>query len=135
MVRNRNIITIVAAAAFAAAPAAGAFARGGHGMGGMGMGMASHASIAPSGPIGGPVAHMAAFSHVGPVGMSAGTRPWAWSGNHIAMGHHFPFHHHRFHNRFFFVGAPYLSAYYDDGCYTRVWTRWGWRWTDVCTDY
>jgi hypothetical protein len=90
---------------------------GGHGMGGgwsghaVGMGFASRAAVA----------------HVGPVGF-AGARSWAWHGNHL---NHFPFRHHFVRNRFF-IGAPYAYAYYDDGCYTRVWTAWGWRWTNVC---
>src|ERR1700687_4028933 len=35
----------------------------------------------------------------------------------------FHFRHRFFHSAFVFAGAPYD---YDD-CYTRVWTRWGWR--------
>jgi hypothetical protein len=44
-------------------------------------------------------------------------------------GRHFAFRHGRFfrHRRFAFVGG----GYYDD-CYTRVWTRWGWRWIYAC---
>jgi hypothetical protein len=38
--------------------------------------------------------------------------------------------HHRFRfDRFAFYGATYP---YDDGCYRRVWTRWGWRWISAC---
>ena len=73
----------------------------------------------------------AAIGHVGPVGI-AGARSMAWHGNHVAFGHHFAFRHHRFHNRFFFAGAPFAYASYYDGCYARVWTPWGWRWTNVC---
>jgi hypothetical protein len=38
---------------------------------------------------------------------------------------------HRFGPRFgvFGVGYPYG---YGDGCYSRVWTPWGWRWQYVC---
>jgi hypothetical protein len=35
-----------------------------------------------------------------------------------------------FRDRFAF-GAAYPYGYYDD-CYTRVWTRWGWRQQYVC---
>lgn len=47
------------------------------------------------------------------------------------------FFHHRF-NRFAFVGAPFIFAsdyYYDDGCWRRVWTPYGWNWTNVCVGY
>jgi hypothetical protein len=57
----------------------------------------------------------------------------AMHGGHFGFhGFHqgFAFHHHRFfHHGFFFAGAPYA---YDDDCYARVWTRWGWRWRPVC---
>jgi hypothetical protein len=60
------------------------------------------------------------------VGFARGFR-----GSHFgrfARGRHFAFRHGRFfrHRRFAFVGG-----FYDD-CYTRVWTRWGWRWIYVC---
>ena len=52
--------------------------------------------------------------------------------------HHFAFHDNRFffhhHRRFAFVGAPFLFAGYDS-CWRRVWTAWGPRWVNVCTDY
>jgi hypothetical protein len=142
MMRKRNlIIAIAAGVAFTLAPLADAFARGGgggghggmgggggHGMGmgggrgmGMGMGMGGRGmAFASHGPIG----------RVGPIGMT-GARSMAWHGNHVAFGHHF--RHHRFHNRFFFAGAPFAYAsYYDDGCYARVWGPYGWHWTNVC---
>jgi len=54
-------------------------------------------------------------------------------GNHFAFhrfDHRF-FHHRFFRNRFaFFVGAGF--PYYNDDCYARVWTRWGWEWQYVC---
>jgi hypothetical protein len=141
--RYRNIITTIAmAAAFAAASATGALARGGgmggggHMGGGMGgghmggwgghvggMAFASHAAIGHMGPVMRPV--------MGPVGF-AGARSWVRHGN-AAFAHHFPFRHRFVRNRFFFVGAPFAYAGYDDGCYSRVWTPWGWRWTDVCS--
>ncbi len=51
---------------------------------------------------------------------------------------HFAFHDHRFfhHHRFAFIGAPFLfagAAY--DSCWRRVWTAYGPRWVDVCSDY
>jgi hypothetical protein len=77
------------------------------------------------------MASHAAIGHMGPVG-GIGARSWAWHGNHVAFGR-FPIHHrHFFRNRFFFAGAPFAYAYYDDGCYQHVWTRWGWRWVNVC---
>ena len=86
---------------------------GGRGMGGMGF------------------ASRAAIGHVGPVGL-AGARSWAWHGNRVAFAHHFPFRHRFVRNRFFF-GAPFAYAsVYDDGCWARVWTQWGWTWTNVC---
>jgi hypothetical protein len=42
---------------------------------------------------------------------------------------HFHFRHRFFRNEFVFAGVPYG---YDDGCYVRVWTRWGWRLRSVC---
>lgn len=42
-------------------------------------------------------------------------------------------HDRRFFGRRFGVfGVAYPYGYYDDGCYARVWTRWGWRWQYVC---
>jgi hypothetical protein len=92
---------------------------GGGGWGGRGGGMA--------------FAGHAAIGHAGPVGF-AGARSMAWRGNHVAFAHNGAFRrHHFFRNRFIFAGAPFAYAYYDNGCYERVWTRWGWRWTDVCS--
>jgi hypothetical protein len=57
-----------------------------------------------------------------------------FSGGHFGHGRfdHDRFRH-RFGNRFFFYGDVYPYGYYtDDGCYTRVWTRWGWNWQYVC---
>jgi hypothetical protein len=41
------------------------------------------------------------------------------------------FRHRFFGPRFAFFGAGYPYGYYD-GCYSRVWTPWGWRWRYVC---
>jgi hypothetical protein len=50
--------------------------------------------------------------------------------DHLGFRDHFAFRHHRFlRDRFFFVGDPF---YYDDACIERVWTRWGWRWVNIC---
>jgi hypothetical protein len=48
----------------------------------------------------------------------------------FAGPHRFAFRH-RFRHRFAFFGAA-VPYGYDEGCYTRVWTRGGWRWTSVC---
>jgi hypothetical protein len=56
----------------------------------------------------------------------------------------FPFRHRFFRNNFFFVGAPFFGFgawpyYYDyaayDGCWRRIWTGYGWQWTNICYDY
>ena len=54
--------------------------------------------------------------------------------HHLGMmaGHHFAFRHHRFFRSRFAVLGVGLPYAYDDGCYTRVWTAWGWRWTYIC---
>jgi hypothetical protein len=60
-----------------------------------------------------------------------------WHGRPF-IGRHAFFHRHRF-NRFAFVGAPFFYAnygnYYDDGCWQRSWTAYGWQWVNVCGDY
>jgi hypothetical protein len=43
--------------------------------------------------------------------------------------------HHRHHNRFFVFAGGYYPYNYYDGCYERIWTRWGWRLTYVCGPY
>jgi len=78
---------------------------------------------------------MAAFSAIA-LGSTAAASAMHGHGMGMGMGFHpgfhhgFAFHHHRFfHRGFFFAGVPYA---YDDDCYARVWTRWGWRWRSVC---
>jgi hypothetical protein len=48
----------------------------------------------------------------------------------------FAFRRHRFlRDGFFFAGDPLWYDYdygYDQACYRRVWTRWGWEWAWVC---
>jgi hypothetical protein len=126
MVR-KILVALAALAAVTAVPTAGAFARGG-GHGGMGMGMGmSHSSMG--------VSHMS-FAHpasfAGPRTFS-GARPIAFAGNHVAFNHlhHVPFRHH-VHNRFIFAAGFAYPYAYDDGCWARVWTPWGWRWRSVC---
>jgi hypothetical protein len=82
-----------------------------------------------------------AAAHAGSAGSFSGGHSVAFSGSHAAFANHAAFgnhfvdrgfgFHHRFHRRFFFVGGPGVYGY-DDGCYGRIWTRWGWRWTNVC---
>jgi hypothetical protein len=78
---------------------------------------------------GGPFAARAAFA---PRFAGAG-----WHGGRFIHRHAFFFRHHRF-NRFAFVGAPFFYAGYygyDDGCWQRAWTAYGWQWVNVCGDY
>jgi hypothetical protein len=125
MVRN-ILIGLAALAAVTATPSVGESARGmGMGHGGIGMGMGhvgmSHATFAPSaGFVGGP-------RNFG------GSRSFAFAGSHVAFNHlhHAPFRHH-FHNRFIFAAGFAYPYAYDDGCWVRVWTPWGWRWRSVC---
>ncbi|WFU26239.1 hypothetical protein QA649_08545 [Bradyrhizobium sp. CB1717] len=87
--------------------------------------MAARAAIGPR-FAGAPLATRAAF---GP--RFAGT---GWHGRPF-IGRHAFFHRHHF-RRFAFVGAPFIYAnYYDDGCWRRSWTPYGWQWVNVCGDY
>ncbi|MGX4806812.1 hypothetical protein [Bradyrhizobium guangdongense] len=100
---------------------------GGPGFGGPAFGGArfAHAAIGPR-FAGAPLATRAAF---GP--RFAGT---GWHGRPFIGRHAFFFRHHRFH-RFAFFGAPfYYANYYDDGCWRRSWTPYGWQWVNVCGD-
>jgi len=113
--RHRKIaIVLTAAALIAGASISAASARGGHG------GAGHTAGVAHTGGVGFSGARSSAFR-----GSSS-----AFRGNRAAFAGRFGFRH-RFHRRFFFVGAPYASYGYDD-CYARVWTHWGWRWRNVC---
>jgi hypothetical protein len=129
---RKILITLAALAAATALPTGGALARGGMG----GMGGMSHGGMGGMGGMGraGMGIGHASFAHgpgfVGTRPFSA-ARPIAFTG-HFAHNRPFFFRHH-FHNRFFFAaGFPYAYGYYDDGCWTRVWTPWGWRWRSVC---
>ncbi|MGX4773809.1 hypothetical protein ACWAUC_28865 [Bradyrhizobium guangdongense] len=103
---------------------AGGFGGGMH-VGGMGGAHFAHVAIGPR-FAGAPLATRAAF---GP--RFAGT---GWHGRPFIGRHAFFFRHHRFH-RFVFFGAPfYYANYYDDGCWRRSWTPYGWQWVNVCGD-
>jgi len=109
---------------------------GGHG-GGFGGG---HGGGFGGGHFGG---HFGGFGHPGMAGPGAfGGRPAMFHGNHF-IGNRFAFnrfafrdrdrffHHRFFRHRFAFLGAGFPYGSYD-GCYSRVWTPWGWRWRYVC---
>jgi hypothetical protein len=148
IVMRKIVISLTAAAAIMAASAFGADARagmGGMGHGGMGMGGMGH------GGMGGGTGH-AMVGHPGGVGGFSGVRSSAFHGDHFGRGdrfglrgerfdrgerfgfrdHRFGFRHRFGRDRFLFAfGLPYAYGY-DDGCYVRVWTRWGWHWRSVC---
>ncbi|MGY3504212.1 hypothetical protein [Bradyrhizobium sp. USDA 4471] len=86
--------------------------------------MAAHAAFGPR-FAGAPFATRAAF---GP--RFAGT---GWHGRPFIGRHAFFFRHHRFH-RFAFFAPFYYANYYDDGCWRRSWTPYGWQWVNVCGD-
>jgi hypothetical protein len=114
---------------------------GGAHFGGMGGGPHFGAMGGPHfGAMGGP--HVGA-GFAGPRGSFTAVRP-GFSRPGFAPGfgprfNHFAFHNNRFffhhHRRFAFIGAPFLFAGGYDTCWRRVWTSWGPRWVNVCTDY
>ena len=121
---------------------AGAFGGGMH-VGGMGGGHFAHVGGAG---FSGPAFGGARFAHaaIGPrfAGAPLATRAafgprfagTGWHGRPFIGRHAFFFRHHRFH-RFAFFGAPfYYANYYDDGCWRRSWTPYGWQWVNVCGD-
>jgi hypothetical protein len=69
----------------------------------------------------------------GGVGRTAVVQPMGVNAGRFAFAHHHRFaSRHRFPgNRFAFIGGAYPYGY-DDDCYSRVWTPWGWRWQNVC---
>lgn len=112
------------------------------GFGGMHVGGIGGAHFAH---VGGPGFGGAGFAHIGGPGFSGARFAHAAIGPHFAgagwhgrpfIGRHaFFFRHHRFH-RFAVFGAPfYYANYYDDGCWRRRWTPYGWQWVNVCGDY
>ncbi|WIW47588.1 hypothetical protein ML401_05585 [Bradyrhizobium sp. 62B] len=134
---NNRLLTGLTAAAIATvmAVASPVFARGGHGgfggghfgggghfAGGMHVGGMGGARFAHAG---GPAFGGARFAHA-----AIGPR-FAGAGWH---GHHGFFRHHHF-RRFAVFGAPYFYAGYNDGCWRRSWTPYGWQWVNVCGDY
>ncbi len=59
-----------------------------------------------------------------------------WHGRPFIGRPAFFFHHHRHFRHFVVFGAPfYYAGYYDDGCWRRSWTPYGWQWVNVCGDY
>jgi hypothetical protein len=125
MVR-KIVIALAATAAIIAGSALDASARmGGMGhSGGMGRSGMGHVGMGPSG-----------FARMSP-GFSRAAVGHPGSFARVGVAHpRFAFRDHRFRfrNRFLFAAAfPY--GYYD-GCYERIWTRWGWRLVNVCGGY
>jgi hypothetical protein len=74
----------------------------------------------------------AAFGHPGGLGGFVGSRPFGFHGDRFSFRDRFDFRHRFFRNRVAFIGAPFVYGDGYDDCYTRVWSRWGWRWTSVC---
>ena len=118
----RHIAIGLAVAVITCASAANVSAHGGGHGGGGHMGSGHFAA-----------AHAGNFGSFSRSNFSGFSHPVVFHGNHAAFANHFAGHgfRHRFHRRFFFVGSPYVYAY-DDDCYVRIWTRWGWRWRNVC---
>ena len=110
---------------------------GGHGFGGMRGGFGGmHAGFARAGGIGHAGFARPAFAHGG-FGRVGVARPAFFHGNRFAFRHPGSFRNHRRfgRNRFAFIGAGAGYDFYDsyyDSCYARVWTPYGWQWTDVC---
>ncbi|MET4608499.1 hypothetical protein ABIB90_008005 [Bradyrhizobium sp. JR4.1] len=104
---------------------AGGFGGGMHagGFGGMHVGGMGGARFAH---VGGPGFGGARFAHaaIGPRFAGSG-----WHGRPFIGRHAFFRHHHRF-----FFGAPFIYAGYNDGCWRRSWTPYGWQWVNVCGD-
>ncbi|UPK36809.1 hypothetical protein IVB18_05520 [Bradyrhizobium sp. 186] len=94
---------------------------GGMHVGGMGGARFAH--------VGGPGFGGARFAHaaIGPRFAGAG-----WHGRPF-IGRHAFFHHRHF-RRFAVFGAPFAYAAYNDGCWRRSWTPYGWQWVNVCGD-
>jgi hypothetical protein len=119
----------------------GGFGGGGHfgggmhagGFGGMhvgGMGGARFAHVGAPAFGGARFAH-AGFAHAGFAPRFAGAGA-GWHGRPF-IGRHAFFHHRHF-RRFAVFGAPFVYAGYNDGCWRRSWTPYGWQWVNVCGD-
>jgi hypothetical protein len=80
----------------------------------------------------------ARFAHVGGPGFGGPRFAHAAIGPRFAgagwHGHHGVFRHNHF-RRFAVFGAPYYYASYNDGCWRRSLTPYGWQWVNVCGDY
>jgi hypothetical protein len=123
-------------------------ARGGGGGGHGGFGGGGHGGFGGGGHFGGGMhaggfggMHVggmggARFAHVGGAGFGGARFAHAAIGPRFAgagwHGHH-AFHHHHF-RRFAVFGAPYYYAGYNDGCWRRSLTPYGWQWVNVCGD-
>jgi hypothetical protein len=112
----------------------GGFGGGGHfgggmhagGFGGMHVGGMGGARFAH---VGAPAFGGARFAHAGFAPRFAGA---GWHGRPF-IGRHAFFHHRHF-RRFAVFGAPFVYAGYNDGCWRRSWTPYGWQWVNVCGD-
>jgi hypothetical protein len=121
--KSKICIALATVAAVTLCSSAVAMARGGGGHGGGGHGggiggFAGHAGLA--GGMGFAPGRAGGFR-----GMAG--RPLGLHGDRFAFARR-PF----LRNRFAFFGGVYPYPYYSDGCYSRVWTPWGWRWNDLC---
>jgi hypothetical protein len=114
----------------------GGFGGGGHfgggmhagGFGGMHVGGMGGARFAH---VGAPAFGGAHFAHAGFAPRFAGAGA-GWHGRPF-IGRHAFFHHRHF-RRFAVFGAPFVYAGYNDGCWRRSWTPYGWQWVNVCGD-
>jgi hypothetical protein len=113
---RKMVIALAAVAAVTAGLSFGAAAMHGGGIGHGGFGGAGFGH--------------AAFGHPGGFGASMGARSFGLRGDRFAFRDRFDFRRPFIRNRFAFIGGPF--PYGDDDCYSRVWTRWGWRWTSAC---
>jgi hypothetical protein len=105
---------------------------GGHGgMGGGGMGGMGHGGIGFGGMGRGGFAGPA-MGRPGGVARVAAVHPMGLRGARVAFNNGYRFRHRFVRNRFEFVGGGYPYAYGYDDCYARVWTPWGWSWSNVC---
>ncbi|WP_441233945.1 hypothetical protein [Bradyrhizobium sp. 930_D9_N1_4] len=146
ILKGLTAVTIAAAMAFASPVLARGGGGGGGGHGGGGFGGGGH--------FGGGGMHAGGFGggmrgggmHVGGMGGARFGGP-AFGGSRFAHaaigprfagagwhGHHGVFRHNHF-RRFAVFGAPYYYAGYNDGCWRRSLTPYGWQWVNVCGDY
>jgi hypothetical protein len=146
LLKGFTAVTVAAAMALASP----VLARGGGGHGGGGFGGGGHGGFGGGGHFGGGM-HAggfggmraggmggARFAHVGGPGFGGPRFAHAAIGPRFAgagwHGHHGVFRHNHF-RRFAVFGAPYYYAGYNDGCWRRSLTPYGWQWVNVCGDY